>query len=119
MANREAIMLLIDDRPVLSSLQFSLAIEGFQVVDGGADGIDTSVAAALVIDQNYLGDGLAVLRDLRMQGCKVPAIVLATNPSTGVRARLSALGGELIEKPLLGEELSHAIHSLIDVRKAA
>ena len=119
MINREAILLFIGDRPVLSSLQFSLAIEGLQVVDGAADGIDPSVAAALVIDQTYLGDGVAALRDLRMQGCIVPAIVLATNPNAELCARVNAMCAELIEKPLLGDELSHAIRALLEIRKAA
>ncbi|GGD55518.1 histidine kinase [Erythrobacter arachoides] len=119
MVHRKSILLFIEDLPVLSSLQFSLAIEGFQVVDGAAEGIDPTVAAALVIDQNYLGDGLAVLGDLRMRGCRVPAIVLATNPTAGLRDRLIAANAKLIEKPLLGNELSHAIHALIAIRKAA
>jgi DNA-binding response OmpR family regulator len=119
MANRDAVLLFIEDRPVLFSLQFSLAVEGFQVVDGATDGIDPTVSAALVIDQSYLGDGVAVLSDLRRRGCRIPAIVLATNPNTGLRARLHALGAELIEKPLLGDELSHAIHALLEMRKAA
>ncbi|MEP2722570.1 hypothetical protein [Roseibium sp.] len=119
MANRDAILLFIEDRSVLASLQFSLTIEGFQVVDGVSDATDPEVAAAMVIDQSYFGDGVAVLRDLRMQDCRTPAIVLATNPNTGLRARLHALGAELIEKPLLGDELSHAIHALLEIRKAA
>lgn len=119
MANRNAVLLFIEDQPVLASLKFYLAIEGLQALDGTADGIDPSVAATMVIDENYLGDGLAVLRDLPMQDCKVPAIVLATNPNTGLRNRLNALGAELIEKPLLGDELSHAIHALIETRKVA
>ncbi|WP_234032886.1 histidine kinase [Aurantiacibacter arachoides] len=119
MINREAILLFIGDRPVLSSLQFSLAVEGFQVVDAAADEIDPTVAAALVIDQTYLGDGVAVLRDLRMQGFMVPAIVLATNPNAELRARVNAMSAELIEKPLLGDELSHAIRALLAIRKAA
>jgi DNA-binding response OmpR family regulator len=119
MFNRDAVLLFVEDRPVLSSLQFSLAIEGLQVADGTADGIDPKVAAALVIDQTYLGDGVAVLRDLRMLGCTVPAIVLATNPNSEFRARSTAMCAELIEKPLLGDELSLAIHALLEIRKAA
>ena len=119
MAYRDAVLLFIEDRSVLSSLQFSLAIEGIHVVDGAADGIDPTVAAAMVIDQNYCGDGVAVLRDFQIQGCRTPAIVLATNPNTRLRARLHAFGAELIEKPLLGDELSHAIRALLEIRKAA
>lgn len=119
MANRDAVLLFISDRPVLYSLQFSLAVEGFEVADGAADGINPTAAAALVIDQTYLGDGVAALRDLRMQGCMVPAIVLATNPNSELRARVKAMCAALVEKPLLGNELSHAIHALLEIQKAA
>lgn len=119
MAYRDAVLLFIEDRPVLSSLKFSLAIEGFEVGDGAKAGIDPVAATALVIDQGYLRDGVAVLRDLRLQGCSAPAIVLATNPTTGLRAGLHAFGAELIEKPLLGNELSHAIRALLEMQEAA
>ncbi len=119
MFNRDAVLLFVEDRPVLSSLQFSLAIEGLQVADGTDDGIDPKIAAALVIDQTYLGDGVAALHELRMLGCMVPAIVLATNPNAELRARVKAMCAELIEKPLLGDELSLAIHAVLEIGKAA
>ena len=49
----------------------------------------------------------------------VPAIVLATNPNAELCARVKAMCAELIEKPLLGDELSHAIRALLEIRKAA
>ncbi len=119
MANQHAILLFIDDQPVLSSLQFSLTVEGFQAVDGTTDGMETSLAGALIIDQNYSGDGLATLRHLRSQGCQVPAILLATNPTAALRARANAEGSELVEKPLLDAELSRAIRGLFEKRKVA
>jgi DNA-binding response OmpR family regulator len=119
---RDAVLLLIEDRPFLSSLQFSLAIEGFRIVEaaaGGADGSPPPLSAVLVIDQSYGGDGLAALRQLRLQGCDLPAIALATNPTISLRVSTAALGAELIEKPLLGDELSLAIRVLLEKRKAA
>ena len=122
MMDRDAVLLLIEDRPFLSSLQFSLAIEGFRIVEAAAGGADRSrppLSAVLVIDQSYGGDGLAALRQLRLQGCELPAITLATNPTVSLRASAAALGAELIEKPLLGDELSLAIRGLLEKRKAA
>jgi hypothetical protein len=49
----------------------------------------------------------------------LPAIALATNPAILLRASTAALGAELIEKPLLGDELSLAIRVLLEKRKAA
>ena len=119
MANQDAILLFIDDRPVLSSLQFSLTVEGFQAVDGATDGMDPALAGALIVDQNYWGDGLTALRHLRSEGCEVPAILLATNPTAALRARAKAEGAELIEKPLLDAELSRAIRGLFEKREVA
>ncbi|MDP4538508.1 histidine kinase [Qipengyuania sp. DY56-A-20] len=122
MTEQNAILLFVEDRPLLSSLQFSLAIEGFEVVDGTAgeaEAFHPSLAAALVIDQSYLEDGLAALRSLRLQGCELPAITLATNPTVSLRASAAALGAELIEKPLMGDDLSYAIRALLENRKAA
>ena len=109
-----AILLLVEDRSVLSALRFSLTVEGFEIADGTA-----SPVAALIVDECYGGDGLAVLAALRKQGRAAPAIVLATNPPARLRARIAAMNAELIEKPLLGDELSRAIRAAIEMREAA
>ena len=113
------ILLFVPDGPVLSSLQFSLAIEGFDVIDGAAEGIDPSAAAAMVIDQSYLGDGLTALAGLRSRGCAAPAILLSTHPSARLRSRAAAAGADLIEKPLFGDELGQTIRAAFETRKAA
>lgn len=109
------IALLVSDLAVLSSLQFALSVEGFALTAAG----DDLAAAALVIDQGYQGNGLAALNALRAQGCAAPAILLATNPTTSLRARAASAGAALIEKPLLGDELSSAITGALQPRKAA
>ena len=78
-----------------------------------------STAAALVIDECYAGDGLVALDGLKRHGCCAPAIILATNPTVKLRARVAAANAELIEKPLLGDELSSAIRAIFETRKAA
>ena len=90
MAHRPPVLLYVGDRPVLSSLQFALSLEGFEVADGVSAGIDPSAAAALVIDQGFRADGLAALAAYRAAGCATPAIVLATNPTIRI-ARSSCL----------------------------
>ncbi|WP_120717421.1 DNA-binding transcriptional response regulator [Tsuneonella amylolytica] len=110
-----SIALLVSDPAVLSSLQFALSVEGFQVSATG----DNRAAAALVIDQGYRQDGVAALLELRARGTATPAIILVTNPNTAFRARAAAAGAALIEKPLLGDELSRAIAEALHLRKAA
>lgn len=119
MTDRDAILLYIADRPVLSSLQFSLAVEGFAVDNGASGSVDPGSARALVIDQNYRGDGLAALRELRAKGCRTPAILIATNPTSRLRASATALGAALVEKPLLGDELTSALLLHAGLREAA
>ena len=112
------VLLFVSDRPVLSSLQFSLAIEGFEVADGAA-GSDCSAAAALVIDQSYSGNGLAALAALRALGYSTPTMILATHPTPRMRSQAAALGAVLIEKPLLGDELTRALRTALNLRQAA
>ena len=119
MLAQDPILLFVSDASVLSSLQFSLAIEGFHIADGAAEGIQPSAAAALVIDACYRGDGLAALAGFRLDGCAAPAILLATNPGARLRSQAAAAGVELIEKPLLGDELGCAIRTALEIRKAA
>ena len=119
MVDQAKILLLVADISVLSALRFSLSVEGFEIAEGIAMGDDPSMAAALVIDERYGGDGLAALDALRRQGARAPAILLATNPNTRFRARIAAANAELIEKPLLGDELSGAIRVIFETRKAA
>ena len=119
MVDQSKIVLLVEDSSVLSALRFSLSIEGFDIAEGIGVSECPSLAAALVIDERYAGDGLVALDELMKQGCVAPAIVLATNPTAQLRDRIAATNAELIEKPLLGDELSSAIHAIFETRKAA
>ncbi len=119
MDRSNVIGLFIDDVPVLSSLQFSLATEGLTTTAGGPASKGNSPARVLVIDQNYRGDGLGYLAGLREAGCAAMAIVLVTNPAAQFRTRAASLGADVIEKPLLGDELSNAISALLGHQKAA
>ena len=109
------IALLVSDHAVLSSLQFALSIEGYRL---GAAG-DELAATALVIDQNWQRDGLAALLSLRAKGSSAPAIVLATHPTAAFRALAASARAVVIEKPLLGDELSSTLAQALQPRKAA
>jgi len=111
---RGPIALLVDDRAFLSSLQFALSVEGFEVAAAV-----TSAAHALVIDQSYQGNGLSELLALRGRGYTAPAVILATHPTALFRVRAASAGALVIEKPLLGDDLSTAIGGLLEPRKAA
>lgn len=119
MDRSNVIGLFIDDVPVLSSLQFSLATEGLTSIEGWPASIGSLASNLLVIDQNYRGDGLRFLAELRETRCAVLAIILVTNPNPLFRARAAAVGANVIEMPLLGDELSDTISALLGQQKAA
>ena len=119
MEHSNVIGLFIEDLPVLSSLQFSLTVEGMTTMEGDPDPAVRPAACILVLDQNYRGDGLLLLAALRDTGCAAPAIVLATNPTPQFHTRARSLGADVVEKPLLGDELSNAISALLGHQKAA
>lgn len=119
MTEAHPILLFVGDRPVLASLEFTLTVEGFKVADGAAGSADPFAAACLVVDQKYRGDGIAFLLALRQAGCVTPAILLVTCPTPVTRAGASAAGAVLIEKPLLGEELTRALCDALDSCGAA
>jgi FixJ family two-component response regulator len=108
------------DRSVLASLQFALALEGFRVLDGTTAGADPNDAACLIIEQRHgAGDGLALLAQLRASGCTAPAVLLATHPTRATRDRVDAAGITLVEKPLLTDDLTRALRSMVPQEEAA
>ena len=111
MAETCTIQLLVDDPSVLAALQFSLSIEGFQVGE--------SALEAFIIDERYGGDGVKVLEEMRAQGNKALAIVIATHPSRQLRNRIAGCDAVLIEKPLMGDEISQTLEALHKPLKVA
>ena len=101
MVDNRNIRLLIEDPSVLASLRFSLSIEGFAFGD--------HPFAALIIDEQYCGDGMEVLEDLRAQGSSAPVVFLATLPNRRRRHRVATCGALLVEKPLMGDEIGRAL----------
>ena len=113
-------LLLVDDDPaVRASLQFSLELEGFAVetFDSGETLVARNSPArhdCLVLDYRLPGiDGLSLLRMLRERGETCPAVIITSNPTRSVRQRTADAGAVLIEKPLLGDNLTTAIRALI------
>ena len=114
------LLLLVDDDPsVRASLQFSLELEGFKVetFDSGEALVARDAPtdhACFVFDYRLPGiDGLTLLNLLRERGQTCPAVIITSNPTRGVRQRTGNAGAVLIEKPLLTNDLTAAIRTLI------
>ncbi len=113
-------VLVVDDDPaVCSSLKFSLELEGFtvRIFRGGPEllsATDLPSSGCLVIDYHMPSiNGLDLLRRLRAQGNRMPAILITTAPDPALRVRAEGAGMALVEKPLLGDTLIDAIRSRV------
>lgn len=105
------IQLLVEDPSVLAALRFSLSIEGFQ--------IDDCAPQAFLIDEEFGGDGVKVLEEMRAEGSKAWAIVIATHPNLQLRNRVAGCDAVLIEKPLMGDEISRTLIAICNPLKVA
>ena len=113
------IHLFVADPAVLSSLEFALAVQGFRTLDGMLLGNDMTAAAAIVIDATTVPAAIQLLERLRVKGCPAPALFLVTNPTKRDRKQAQAGGVIIIEKPLLGDDVSRALHQILNLEKAA
>lgn len=114
-------VLLIDDNRAWSeAVAEFLSGEGFEVEtaeDGqrGLDLLDRSTPALVILDAHMprLG-GLAVLRDLRQRGQKVPVIVVSAEDESSLMAQALADGASsFLRKPVAPELLLRAVRRLI------
>jgi FixJ family two-component response regulator len=113
------ILVVDDDLGVRNSIKFSLEVEGFAVrvyANAGAllDAPDLPARACLVVDDDLRDmSGLELLARLRDRAVRWPTILVTSHPTVAVRNRASSVGIEMVEKPLLGDALVHAVRNAI------
>ncbi|MBL8542794.1 MAG: response regulator [Hyphomonadaceae bacterium] len=108
------VLLVDDDADLRAALTFLFETEGYAVhAFASAEAAlesDESSAACLVLDQRLPGlSGLDLLERMRAQGFSAPAILITTHPSGRERARARAAKAQVLEKPLLGDELAKLV----------
>lgn len=113
------VLVIDDDLAVRNSLKFSLELEGFAVrtyatsaklLDDG----ELPEHGCLLVDYNLPDmNGLALLKILHQRGTTMPAILITTHPSPALRARASAMGIRIVEKPLLGNALIEELRAAL------
>lgn len=114
--------LVDDDQAVRHALSFAFETAGFDVVtfadaESAAKAPERRSWRCLVLDQNLPGmSGLELLARLRREGLAMPAVLITTHPSKDTVARARAAGVEIIEKPLLDDQLSRKVGSLVAER---
>ena len=107
------------DPAVRYSLEFSLQAEGFRVIASalGQDlltALDGKSLDCLVVEYRLQDmTGLELVEHLRKRDVHTPVIMLATHPSAALRSRAQHENIVLVEKPLVGNVLTDALHRLI------
>ena len=104
---QKLILIVDDDEAVRNSLRFSLSIEGFSVrvfASGGQLLAEASLPSGdcLVVDQHMPDmSGFDLISALRARNVTAPAILIISRPDAALRARATAAGVCIVEKPLL------------------
>lgn len=110
------ILLVEDDDALASAVAFALTAEGFEVESfrSGEELLEVARdrdACYLILDQR-LGaglTGLVALETLRHEGIRWPAIIMTTAPAAWLVGRAKAASANVIEKPILGDQLLRLI----------
>lgn len=107
---------VVDDDPaVCCSLKFTFELDGFSVKTYASSGeflaSELPSHGCMVVDYNLPDlNGLDLLRELNQRDVRLPAFLITSNPSHILRNRADAQGVAIIEKPLLSDQLSDAVH---------
>jgi two-component system response regulator FixJ len=121
-APRPRIAIVVNDEALLNALAFSLDAEGWE-----ASRFRTPAALlerlpalqCLLVDHSLPGmDGLELIAAVRRRGVAAPAVVIAAKPSAGFRKRAEGAGVDVVDKPLVGDELQQRIRAALDAGEA-
>lgn len=112
------IILIEDDAPLRAALRFALRAAGYSV--GGAARAETLLEAdfpsepvCLIFDQKLPGlSGIEAIETLRARGVLAPIFLMTTQPGARLRGRAKAAGAEILEKPILGDQLVATLRAL-------
>ncbi|HEX5263501.1 MAG TPA: response regulator [Phenylobacterium sp.] len=113
------VLVVDDDAAVRTALEFTLELEGFDVVtceSGEALLLRDLPArnACLVIGERLPGiSGMETLQRLRARQVTLPAILVSSHPKAAFRAAAEAAGAPILEKPLIGDALMTSIHDAL------
>ncbi len=110
------VLALVDDDPaVRHALSFAFETVGFTVAtfsdgESALAAQDQQAWRCLVLDQRLPGvSGLGLLHQLRAAGVTAPCFLITTHPSQDTRTRALAAGVEIVEKPLLDNQLLNKV----------
>jgi DNA-binding response OmpR family regulator len=123
-APRRKIAIVEDDVAVLHSLQFALEAEGYVVESFGRAAealakLGAGTVDCLVIDYALPDlDGASLLKTWRAHGVTAPAIIIASNPTARCWREAAEVKAPVLEKPLMGDELTRRLQALFSGQPA-
>jgi two-component system response regulator FixJ len=123
---KSMIYVVDDDHDVLTSLQFLLETEGFDVrtFRNGSALLGSSSrhhADCLVVDYKMAGiDGLELAQRLRRLGVCTPIVLITGYPDENIAAKASSAGvRQVVLKPYLDDSLVECVRNAITADRAA
>ena len=116
--SRPRIAIVVNDGPLLNALAFLLEADGWE-----AAAFRTAAellaklprAQCLLVDHRLPDmDGLSLISTARGHGMTAPALIIAGKPGASLRGRAASAGIDIIEKPLVGDEVRERIRVALD-----
>ena len=114
------LLLVEDDRSLRAALAFAFEADGYRVrlyADAGEvlqEPPSSLAADCLIIDYRLPSmDGLCLLAALRQRDIASPAILITSQPDERCRRRAFAAEAEIVEKPLVTDELRRRVREII------
>jgi len=126
LAKKPMIYVVDDDYDVLTSLQFLLETEGFEVCTfrSGPALLGSPVrkdADCLIVDYKMAGiDGLELAQRLRRLNVSTPILMITGYPDDNIAAKASSAGvRQVLRKPYLDDNLVECVRNAIDTDRLA
>lgn len=115
---RPRIAIVVSDGPLLNALAFLLEADGWEAAAfRKASDLLKKVprAQCLLVDHNLPDmDGLSLIAAARDAGMTAPAVIIAGKALPAYRQKASEAGIEIVDKPLVGDDLKRTIRAALD-----
>ena len=115
---RPRIAIVVDDGPLLNALAFLLEADGWEAAAfrHPAQLLERLPPSHCLLVDHHLPemDGLTLISRARAAGMTAPALIIAGKPDASVRRKAAEAGIEIIDKPLVGDDLKQRIRAALD-----
>ncbi|HJL17525.1 MAG TPA: sigma-54 dependent transcriptional regulator [Sandaracinaceae bacterium LLY-WYZ-13_1] len=124
MSTKASVLIVDDEKNILSTLSRALRIEDYEVDVAGSAAIALDKASTKAYDAILLDvmmpemDGITMLRQLRDEGNEVPVIVMSGHGTIDTAVEATKLGArDFIEKPIASERLLLSLDHALELTR--